>query len=365
MGYEFDDNGKYVSWSDLFDYSSIETLKASEYLPMPNKITYIKGSENAIDITKQIIDINNLEIKIQELQQLIPNTTDLVQLEKYTHDIDVYKAQIIRNYANILNKLFNVRSQLSKINEKVKPCKLVNWDSDLIPDDVANKVLAKLNQHENTYISPNNLQKCLKNSVSSLITNIIQNLRNMDQAYSPIAMGDLRNGADSSKKGAKSNRMTLMNPLTKFIMQESNMVGKGVIGIAAVGEKVFFNVSHYWNEGIRSGDPEYIANLQFHQIFDRIQGRYSKNITSVSRTKLTNVNFEDFEHMRERFVIINEIDNEIRQKYSITDFDVTNNTDKYKAYQSELQETIRNTQDSDVYADDLISQLLSAATDRP
>lgn len=39
------------------------------------------------------------------------------------------------------------------------------------------------------------------------------------------------------------------------------MVGKGVIGITAVGEKVFFNVSHYWNEGIRSGNETWIKNL--------------------------------------------------------------------------------------------------------
>ena len=35
------------------------------------------------------------------------------------------------------------------------------------------------------------------------------------------------------------------------------MVGKKVIGIAAVGEKVFFNLSYYFNEGVRSGDEKW------------------------------------------------------------------------------------------------------------
>jgi hypothetical protein len=35
MGLNFDDNGLYEGWSDLFNYDTIETLNASEYLPMP------------------------------------------------------------------------------------------------------------------------------------------------------------------------------------------------------------------------------------------------------------------------------------------------------------------------------------------
>jgi hypothetical protein len=39
------------------------------------------------------------------------------------------------------------------------------------------------------------------------------------------------------------------------------MVGKGVISITAVGEKVFFNLSHYFNEGIKRNDPNWLKNL--------------------------------------------------------------------------------------------------------
>jgi len=35
MGLAFDDNGSYVGWSNLFDYTDIDTLTASEKLPLP------------------------------------------------------------------------------------------------------------------------------------------------------------------------------------------------------------------------------------------------------------------------------------------------------------------------------------------
>jgi hypothetical protein len=91
-------------------------------------------------------------------------------------------------------------------------------------------------------------------------------------------MSRIRKAAESSPKGEKALDMTMMNPLTKFLMQVSNMVGKGVIGITATGEKVFFNLSHYWNEGIRSGNEDWINNLKFSRTFTRIQGRSKGNL---------------------------------------------------------------------------------------
>ena len=191
----------------------------------------------------------------------------------------------------------------------------------------------------------------------------------MDQAYSPIEMGTVRGASEQSPKGSKSERMTLLNPLTKFLMQEQNMVGKGVIGITAVGEKVFFNVSYYWNEGLRSGDATWIRNLHFSQEFNRIEGRSKdpKNLTTlqtVTKTQLANVNFEEVsEDIRTAFIRLEEIVPELRRKWSITDEDLLNKTGNYAQYKQELLDYVRSQQDFDTYADDLISQLLSAATD--
>ena len=325
MGYEFDDNGRYIGWSDLFDTSSIETLKASEYLPIPNGVTYVKSSEG-LDITEDIQKISSVKSKPAQ----------------------------IRLYADLLEKIQDIKS-----NNKKQV--LLNWNES-IPEELGNEVLSNLNKHSQTYLSPMMIEKCLKNSVSSSITNIIQNLRNMDQAYSPIEMDKVRKAAEQNPKN-KSDRMTLMNPLTKFLMQEQNMVGKGVIGIAAVGEKVFFNVSHYWNEGLRSRNQKWIKNMQFSQSFSRIQNRSKGMPERVTKTTIANVNFENFEDMRQKFIQLGEVDTALRQRWMITDYDVNNKTERWRNYSRELTEIARQAQYSSVYADDLISQLLSAATD--
>jgi hypothetical protein len=67
MGYEFDDNGKYVGWSDLFDYSTIDTLKASEYLPIPDGVNYEKR-DTGFDITEQISNIASKGTKAEKIR---------------------------------------------------------------------------------------------------------------------------------------------------------------------------------------------------------------------------------------------------------------------------------------------------------
>ena len=56
MGLSFDGNGCYVGWSNLFKYDSIETLKASEFLPMPKKKVY-KKTNSGVNIDSFINEI--------------------------------------------------------------------------------------------------------------------------------------------------------------------------------------------------------------------------------------------------------------------------------------------------------------------
>jgi len=61
-----------------------------------------------------------------------------------------------------------------------------------------------------------------------------------------------------------------MNPATKFIMQKQNMDGKAVIGISAVGEKVFMYLSYYKNEAIRTNDDKWTERVRFTSTTTRI-----------------------------------------------------------------------------------------------
>ena len=353
MGQEFGDDGKLVKYSNLFDYSSLETLQASSWLPTPRD-TFITSNQDepGFDITRQ-------------LEAISP----FVGAED-----NISKAAKIRKIADLIIDIYDYQDRTGG--------KAVNIIYDPIYAEVAQVVVKDIITHERTKISPNLEESAYKNSISSNIKNIVQDLKNMDLAYSPIAMGDLQKLAAESEKGALVASMSLMNPLTKYSMQVQNMVGKKVIGIAAVGEKVFFNLSYYFNEGIRSNDDRWIRNLQFSRTFGRIQNRYAYkknegNIETITKTQLANVNFGNNDEIRRRFITINQIDQMLRKQHGITDQDIKDKTVKWSEYSEEL---IRLTTDVEQHigeseieyhkrmsksnpVDLLISQILSAATD--
>jgi hypothetical protein len=66
-------------------------------------------------------------------------------------------------------------------------------------------------------------------------------------------MRDFRKAADSSPKGKRTKKLNMFNPLTKYIMQRQNLVGKDVIGIAANGEKDWFNITYQYHKILREG----------------------------------------------------------------------------------------------------------------
>lgn len=354
MGQEFGDDGKLIKYSNLFDYSSLETLQASSWLPTPRGIYItLNQDQSGLDITRQL----------EAISPFIGAEDNLS------------KAAKIRKIADLIIDVYDYQD---KINSNS-----VNLTCAPEYAEIAKLVVNDLITHERTEISPNLEESAYKNSISSNIKNIVQDLKNMDLAYSPIAMEDLQKLASESEKGALVASMSLMNPLTKYLMQVQNMVGKKVIGIAAVGEKVFFNLSYYFNEGIRSNDDRWIRNLQFSRTFDRIQGRYAYNkgtgnIELITKTQLANVNFTDVENIRARFLAVSQIDSQVRKELGITDLDIDSKNEKWMQYQERVR-IILEQRDSGIVGDDLrnlhktistcppvdllISQILSAATD--
>jgi hypothetical protein len=76
--------------------------------------------------------------------------------------------------------------------------------------------------------------------------------------------------AKSPKKN-QSAKLNMLNPLTKYVMQYQNSVGKNVIGIAANGEKFWFNIFYHWSTTLKEGVD--IDKLKFQKTFSRIFGR--------------------------------------------------------------------------------------------
>ena len=353
MGQEFGDDGKLIKYSNLFDYSSLETLQASSWLPTPRGTWLtLDNEEPGLDITEQLRSID-----------------PFVGAED-----SMSKAMRLRKIADLIIDIYDYQDKVGT--------DAVNLTCDPTLLGIAGDILTDLIKHERTRISPNLEESAYKNSISSNIKNIVQDLKNMDLAYSPIAMGDLQKLAAESEKGALVASMSLMNPLTKYLMQVQNMVGKKVIGIAAVGEKVFFNLSYYFNEGIRSNDDRWIRNLQFSRTFNRIQGRYAYkkkagNLEDITKTSLANVNFTGVEDVRARFLVVFQIDAQVRKELGVTDFDIESKNEKWMQYQEKVRiileqqsgivgnelRSLHKTISKCPPVDLLISQILSAATD--
>jgi Glu-tRNA(Gln) amidotransferase subunit E-like FAD-binding protein len=112
MGLNFDNNGLYMGWSDLFSYNSLKEIEASEELPMPKGRKYINLELNKeladIIITKEesdsIINESNNVRKIQNIARLIKRLNKSV--DKNTVSIGFEDDSIDGNafVNNILNK---------------------------------------------------------------------------------------------------------------------------------------------------------------------------------------------------------------------------------------------------------------------
>ena len=242
----FDGAGKYKSWSNLFDFSTLDTLRASQTLPIPNN-----GRSFFAD----------------------PEGLELANIEKYTSGT---RADQIKYVANMLKSM----SLTSRIG-------LANAPEELIND---------LNRHEATKLPVMDEEDIYKNTVSSGIMQISSGIQNFALSNSPISVDNIGDAAKSSPIGNQTATLSMLNPLTKYIMQYQNLVGKDVIGIAAVGVKAYYTLLYYYQHKFNTGDLQY---TNFVKSYSRIQNRAIdtentiENVAeSTNKSKLANINYD-------------------------------------------------------------------------
>lgn len=340
MGQCFDTNGKYIGWSNLFDYSTEETLQASEYLPMPQKIRHIVVNDpfqTRTDLTQKFQKASSDEEKAlyeNKLKQL----DHIVNLDPWIDKILNIENKV-KKILNIEDKTEKIRKYSELIAEKIhKYAELITYINQKAYQDGKNKsvnisysdprgkeIVYNLNKHEFTQIPPSLSQDVSKNFISSHIQNTVQDLVNMTRAYSPIEMEDFRDASNYSSKGSEATKLTLLSPATKFLMQYSNMTGKNVIGIAANGEKASFMWHYYLNDLIRRASKAKREFGHFQFSTNRIIGRSKGEIKSQTINGLPDLNMEG-------------VDAAIQNEFNLR---ITGN----------------------LYVDLMISQVLSAATD--
>ena len=312
MSQSYDTNAVYIGWSKLFDFTSIKTLQASKALPVPKKVL-IKLSNKGIDLNAEIhaliplLNGGELQGDEQTRVKALHLITDILRkIENHTTSEDLVDDKSGKHTTQIMGYV-----KCDKVTPQIE--QLINV----------------LNSHEFYPISTNIAEQAYKNVASANIYAVAHDIRNRDQAYTAISMDILKRAAEKSPKGKSTSKLNMFNPLTKYVMQYQNLVGKNVISIAANAEKVWFNAFYHWNHILKYGTKEDIQRLKFSQTFNRIKGRAGQKLTEQLVTHLPDLNYRD----------------EKIKGLLLAEFGANKESLEYK------------------YVDQLISQLLSAATD--
>lgn len=316
MGQSYDSNAIYVRWSPFFDYTSLNTLTASKAIPVPKGVR-ISISNEGIDLTKEINDlflsgkIDTITPAGEPAERAVLTTDGMTEAEKL---------KFLKNFIDLVRKVERANGQIA-YNGELNPQQLKVVENTLI-------------RHEQFPIPAAVAEAAYKNVASANIFAVSHDIRNRDQAYTAIAMNLMRKAADNSPKGEQAAKLNMLNPLTKYIMQYQNLVGKDVIGITANGEKFWFNVYYYWTHVLSMGTEEDMKYLQFNQTLNRVQDRGKSKQFEIICSQRTVTHIPD----------LNIRDTVIKERL-MTMFGATEDSMAYR------------------YTDQLISQLLSAATD--
>lgn len=154
------------------------------------------------------------------------------------------------------------------------------------------------------------------------------------------------------------------------------MVGKKVIGISAVGEKVYFNALYYSNAALNSGNKQWIKHALFNHTFNRLSGRFQHDrdpnipLKSTKVTKIANLNLDnitDLSMLGNLFNIVDQLSLAIREQMGLPSTGEIPE-ESLLEFNSRLVSAIKESEEfkhydniSDVSL--MISQILSASTD--
>lgn len=256
LGLNFDKGGIYLGWSDLFDYSSLDTLEASEELPLPSGKKYRYLSEQANEEIKK----NYIDISLQARAIVTENNP-------------VTRIKLLARLLKRLNKRNEFIIRISEFSE----------------EDAKSFIDLYLNKHEQTQFGQQS-DSILKNFIASNIQRLIQKTGNIPDAYAPVVMDALQDTKKDAPKQKSSTKLTLYNPSMVPVFQEVNMTGKSGTGIAANGQKGLF----MW----RFDTLDVLQNKQdekdfviFNTTIDRVLGRKSLNPKSVTLNSLPYMNW--------------------------------------------------------------------------
>lgn len=179
---------------------------------------------------------------------------------------------------------------------------------------IAEEIAKQIDKHNTTQLSPDMLDLAIKNKTLFKILQVTDDIENLPIASTSVDTVTKEPKGIANKTDAAEEKKILCydNPASIFEMQITNMVGKEVIGIAAVSLKSFFAESAYYNqlvteiEDIVKQNPYdstkndlLVKKLNQLLIPNALEGGYC--------SLLANVNYNDlYELLQERDILLSE-----------------------------------------------------------
>lgn len=143
--------------------------------------------------------------------------------------------------------------------------------------------------------APKYLQEdATKNRVVENILQIVTNPKNQINLTMPVTTDRVQAIAAKSELGKNAKLMNPYNPMSKYMMQIENMVGKKVIGNVATAIKTFFALSNVYNQVFEDIYNMILDNKEEEalELLKRYTFRYNDRLIT-----LANVNMDLFENI--------------------------------------------------------------------
>ena len=154
----------------------------------------------------------------------------------------------VQYLTELSNFLYEINSRVSGKDYKVQVRAGLEED--------AKKFVGQVNQHQRHKLSQETKEAAYRNSIAARINQVVQHVRNMNHAYSPIKIENIR----PDKKSTKT--MSLMNPATIFEMQVQTLLMQ-IFKFHEIKEKSFqflCNISYKKLENFTDIELDFLIN---------------------------------------------------------------------------------------------------------
>jgi len=278
LGSTINKQGKYVGWSILFDYSTPDQLRLSTRLPIPDGNPK-KFTEHQPEIT------------------LSPE-----------EGLSILNPILTRQKVDALNKIARVDT----------------YDIAGLSSEEYSQISESVDNYFSEQLDEKTMEDGVKNKISRSMFHMIASPLNQVHAESPITLGDVQ---EAAAKSSSSEILNPYNPALKYLLQDANMVGKQVIGIAAVGLKVWSVLSYWGNNKLVNNNLEdafinkevtingkkhtfpIIANLNF--------GNHNSEHEEVAKEKFMNFVINKLELLGESKEAIDQVIKETKDQFNL------------------------------------------------